>query len=402
MQLSDTATLDTRNDEYYSIQRSSTNVARNLKVIDLFCGCGGISTGFKEEGFQVLMGADINTHALKTFRRNFKDAKAAESDLSAVDPQKLLSDLGLKSGELDCLVGGPPCQGFSKNVRAKDRYKSDPRNKLLLTYLEFVRALRPKFVLIENVAEMMNAFEASYTDQIADSLEAYGYKVKSQRLLAADYGVPQLRRRAFFFANRVGIPVTVPAPHRLPPRETPGLFTKELPAGYVNVWDAIGDLPSLGAGEGDSPCKYAKSPVTDYQRVIRGKSRTVFDHVARQLTEPQLERVRHLRPGMGEGVDALPKHLRPRSGYSGAYARLIPNEPARTITRWVFHPGSGRFYHPYDDRVITIREAARLQSFPDWFTFEGTYIQKSHQVGEAVPPLLAQAFAAEIGRTLLG
>jgi DNA (cytosine-5)-methyltransferase 1 len=103
---------------------------------------------------------------------------------------------------------------------------------------------------------------------------------------------------------------------------------------------------------------------------------------------------------MGEGVDALPKHLRPRSGYSGAYARLIPGEPARTITRWVFHPGSGRFYHPYDNRVITIREAARLQSFPDWFAFEGTYIQKSHQVGEAVPPLLAQAFAAEVKKAL--
>lgn len=371
-----------------------------MKVIDLFCGCGGISTGFKNEGFQVLLGADINPYALRTYRRNFPDARTIESDLSTVDPRALLRELALKSGELDCLVGGPPCQGFSKNVRAKDRYHSDPRNQLLLTYIEFVKALKPKFVLIENVAEMMNAFQSSYTEQIVESLEKFGYRVESERLLAADYGVPQLRRRAFFFANRVGFPVTVPAAQRLGPKDRPGLFTKGLPVGYVNVWDAISDLPTLEAGEGDNPCEYAKEPASEYQKGMRTKSRIVYDHVARRLTQPQLDRVKYLRPGMGEGVDALPKRLRPRSGYSGAYARLIPGEPARTITQWVFHPGSGRFYHPYDNRVITIREAARLQSFPDWFAFEGTYIQKSSQVGEAVPPLLAQAFAIEAKKYL--
>jgi DNA (cytosine-5)-methyltransferase 1 len=371
-----------------------------LKVIDLFCGCGGLSTGFKSEGFHVLLGADINPHALKTYSRNFPGAKTIESDLSTVDPKALLRGLALKSGELDCLVGGPPCQGFSKNVRAKDRYHSDPRNLLLLTYIEFVKAFKPKFVLIENVAEMMNAFKSSYTDQIVESLEKAGYGVESERLLAADYGVPQLRRRAFFFANRVGAPITVPVAQRLRPKDRPGLFTKELPRGYVNVWEAISDLPPLEAGEGENPCEYAKEPTSEYQKGMRTKSRVVYDHVARRLTQPQLDRVRHLQPGMGGGVEELPNHLRPRSGYSGAYARLIPDEPARTITRWVFHPGSGRFYHPFDNRVITIREAARLQSFPDWFSFEGTYIQKSHQVGEAVPPLLAQAFAAEVRKSL--
>ena len=371
-----------------------------MKVMDLFCGCGGISAGFKGEGFEVLLGADINPHALKTFKRNFPQAKAIETDLSEVDPKDLLRSLQLKSGELDTLVGGPPCQGFSKNVPARNRYHGDPRNRLLLTYIEFVRVFKPTFVLIENVAEMMNGFEGAYTEEIISSLEKFGYNVESERLLAADYGVPQLRRRTFFFANRIGVPVTVPAARRLAPKEERSLFTKELPFGYVSVWDAIGDLPSLKDGEGNNPCKYAKQPATDYQRLMRACHENVHDHVARKLTGPQLERVQHLRPGMGEGMNALPKRLRPRSGYSGAYARLMPDEPARTITRWVFHPGSGRFYHPYDDRVITIREAARLQSFPDWFVFEGTYIQKSHQVGEAVPPLLAQAFAAEIANAL--
>jgi DNA (cytosine-5)-methyltransferase 1 len=384
----------------HTIVYDEDSETRDLKIIDLFCGCGGISTGFKNEGFQVLLGADINPHALKTFQRNFPKAKAVETDLSGINPQELLRTMGLKSGELDALVGGPPCQGFSKNVPARNRYHSDPRNKLLLTYIDFVRVFKPKFVVIENVAEMMNGFKGAYTEEIVGSLEKAGYEVEFERLLAADYGVPQLRRRAFFFANRVGVPVTVPAVRRLAPKGEPDLFTKELPYGYVNVWDAIGDLPSLEAGEGNNPCEYAKKPASDYQRLMRAKSEKLHDHVARKLTDPQLERVKHLRPGMGEGVDALPKHLRPKSGYSGAYARLIPDEPARTITRWVFHPGSGRFYHPYDDRVITIREAARLQSFPDWFVFDGTYIQKSHQVGEAVPPLLAQAFAAEIAKAL--
>lgn len=373
---------------------------KRLTAVDLFCGCGGISAGFNDAGFRILLGADINPHALRTFHRNFPDALAVEADLAELDPRTLLAKLGLRSGQLDCLAGGPPCQGFSKNVPARHRYHADPRNRLLLRYVDFVRIFRPKFVLIENVAEMMNGFEGTYTSAILDELQKLGYEVKSERLLAADYGVPQLRRRAFFFANRIGVRITVPAPNRLPPTETPALFAATLPCGYVNVWEAIGDLPKLEAGEGNSPCEYAKKPQSDYQLLVRSKSHALYDHVARRLTEPQLQRVKHLRPGMGEGVDALPKHLRPRSGYSGAYARLIPHEPARTITRWVFHPGSGRFYHPYDDRVITIREAARLQSFPDWFVFEGTYIQKSHQVGEAVPPLLSHAFAAEITKNL--
>lgn len=374
---------------------------RPLKVIDLFCGCGGISTGFENEGFQVLLGADLNGRALRTFAHNFPDAQALQVDLNSVNPKFLLPELNLKSGALDCLVGGPPCQGFSKNVPARNRRMGDPRNRLMLTFLEFVKALQPKFVLIENVAEMLNSYEEAYKSAILEALEGLGYRATVRRLLAADYGVPQLRRRTFFFANRIGVPPSLPKPSRLAPREREGLFTHQLPKGYVSVWEAIGDLPTLCAGEGESPCDYPEPPQTEYQKVMRVSAGKLFDHIARALTKPQMDRVKHLRPGEGEGVEALPHHLRPKNGYSGAYARLIPDEPARTITRWVFHPGSGRFYHPFDYRVITIREAARLQSFPDWFVFQGTYIQKSHQVGEAVPPLLAQAFAKEIKRALV-
>lgn len=285
---------------------------------------------------------------------------------------------------------------------ARHRYLDDPKNRLVLTFLELVKALKPKVVLLENVAEIVNAYEQAYTSEVLDVLEHLGYEVKSTRLLAADYGVPQLRRRAFFFANRIGAPVQIPEPTHLAPGKDPGLFNWNTAKPYVTVWEAIGDLPSLKAGEGQSPSEYRSAPKTEYQQFMRNGSRRLYDHIARALTEPQLERVRHLKPGMGEGIEALPKHLRPRTGYSGAYARLRPDELARTITRWVFHPGSGRYYHPFDNRVITIREAARLQSFPDRFIFEGTYVQKASQVGEAVPPLLSQAFAREARAVLLG
>ncbi|MFH7028648.1 MAG: DNA cytosine methyltransferase [Heteroscytonema crispum UTEX LB 1556] len=372
-----------------------------FKVVDLFCGCGGLSWGFKSEGFQVVRGIDKNAIALKTFARNFPEASVLETDLSTYSPQDLLNSLQMKSGELDCLIGGPPCQGFSKNVPARERYQSDERNQLIITFLNFVKVLKPKMVLIENVAEMKNAFEKTYTNQIQDTLKTLGYNVKIEKLLAADYGVPQLRRRTFFWASLLDYPINIPKATHLHPDKNLDLFNLECSREYVTVWSAISDLPSLESGEGKNPCDYQKEPLTEYQQLMRKETKLLYDHIARQLTQPQLDRVKHLEPGKGQGVEALPEHLRPRSGYSGAYARLIPNEPARTITRWVFHPGSGRFYHPFDNRVITIREAARLQSFPDKFIFEGTYIQKSNQLGEAVPPLLAQAFAKSAKEALL-
>ncbi len=362
-------------------------------IIDLFCGCGGLSVGFAQAGFRILLGVDLDPVPLRTFARNFPGAKAIQADISHLDPHTILRDLRMRPGDLDCLVGGPPCQGFSKNIPAKQRYLGDPKNALILRFLDFVEVLRPKVVLIENVAEMVNAYDEAYASAIMAVLGRVGYKAGSSRLLASDYGAPQHRRRAFFFANSVGCPVVFPPPTNFAPGKVFDLFSPKPPRGHVSVWDAIGDLPKLKAGEGSSPAAYSQPALTDYQRLMRKGSRTLYDHMARSLAPRQLERVKHLTPGAGEGAGSLPRHLRPKSGYSGAYARLIPNEPARTITRWVFHPGSGRFYHPYDDRVITIREAARLQSFPDWFIFEGTYIQKSRQIGEAVPPLLAQAFA---------
>jgi len=366
-------------------------------VVDLFCGCGGLSVGFRDAGFKILAGVDIDKPALTTFKRNFPDTLALEADVTTLDPEDFRNHLNLKPGELDCLIGGPPCQGFSKNVPAKNRFLEDPRNALVVRFLDFVRALRPKSVIMENVAEMRNAFNGTYTEIIQELFSSLGYESEVVTIVAADYGVPQMRRRVFFTASQLGKGIPKPNRTHKNPNEEPDLFTSNL-LPYVTVKEAISDLPSLKAGQGESPQEYRNGFDSNYQKLMRRNSELLFNHVARALTPIQLDRCRSLKEG--EDARHLPDNLKPKSHYSGAYGRLSWSKPAPTITRWVFHPGSGRFFHPTDDRVITIREAARLQSFPDTFVFEGTYIQQSHQVGNAVPPLVAQAFARSVRQAL--
>jgi DNA (cytosine-5)-methyltransferase 1 len=365
--------------------------------IDLFCGCGGMSWGLKQAGFQALAGVDLDLPSIETYRRNFGVDAGCVADLSACAPQEFAEQIDLRPEELDVLVGGPPCQGFSKNVPRKYRYLEDPKNRLVRYFLEYAEYLRPKFIVMENVAEMKNGFDGAYTDEITDRLEAIDYRVAGKVLYAPDYGVPQRRRRAFFFANRLGFPVEFPEPTHFLRDDIPALFS--LGAHYITVREAIGDLPSLEHGAGANPMEYDQGAQTAYQILMRQKSEVLYDHVARKLAATQYKRLSSIVAG--QGARDLPAALQPKSHFSGAYGRLEWNALAPTITRWVFHPGSGRFGHPSDVRVITIREAARLQSFSDDFIFTGTYIQKSHQVGNAVPPLMMRAFGEKI-KALLG
>jgi DNA (cytosine-5)-methyltransferase 1 len=366
-------------------------------AIDMFCGCGGISAGLRDAGFRILAGTDIEPNYICTFEHNFPEAQAITDDLSQLSPEVLMERLELRPGDLDLLAGGPPCQGFSKNVPRKQRYLDLPNNRLVLTFIEYVEALQPKLVLMENVAEMKNGFEQAYSNEIVKRLEDDGYSVSHKVLNAADYGVPQRRRRAFFLARKGKTPLRFPVQtHKdecdLPASLfLPGLHFRK----KVTVWDAIGDLPSVSHEDGRATHSYACEPLSEYQRIMRKGSDSVLNHSPRKLAEKQYERLASLAPG--QGLKHLPEHLRTKSGYSGAYGRLTKDMIAPTITRWVFHPGSGRFGHPVDTRVITIREAARLQGFRDTFEFKGTYTQQAGQVGNAVPPLLAE----QLGTALL-
>lgn len=370
---------------------------KRLTAIDLFCGCGGISVGLRSAGFEVLAGVDINEKYISSFTKNFPESLTVTKDINQIPPSEFLDMIGLRKGELTLLAGGPPCQGFSKNVPRKYRYLEDDRNQLIRTYLDYCEYMQPAMILMENVAEMRNGFNQAYTQEIESRLEAAGYTVHHAVLTAADYGVPQMRHRAFFMANRVDVKLTTPPPTHLPlgDNKTSDLFGAN---NYVKVWDAISDLPSLKHGESMVPGKYISTPQNDFQKKIRSNSSNFPNHVARKLSDIQYSRISKLEPG--QGLRDLPKELQVKGGFSGAYGRLTKDMVAPTITRWVFHPGSGRWGHPVDLRTLSIREIARIQSFPDQYEFTGTFVDQAGQLGNAVPPLLAEAVSAHMLKSL--
>lgn len=353
-------------------------------VVDLFSGCGGMSWGLHNSGFSVIAGLDTDDIALKTFKTNHPKAQVFHTDIRQLDAKEFREILKIKRGDLDCLIGGPPCQGFSKNVPAKGRFLNDHRNLLFRAFIEYVIELLPKVIIMENVAEIYNAYGGAVRSEIEETLTKLKYTTQIKVLFAPDFGVPQRRRRCFFFASRTGIKPDIPS-------SNPYFEDSDPPK---SAWAAISDLPSLKNGEGYEPMDYNLAPLNAYQKLMRNSNKHLFDHVAKNLKEKQLLRIKALKAG--QAWKDLPKDLQPKSGYSGAYGRLDYDMLAPTITRWVFHPGSGRFSHPRDDRLLTLREAARLQSFSDDFRWEGSYVERASQIGNAVPPLFMRSLAPRI------
>jgi DNA (cytosine-5)-methyltransferase 1 len=364
-------------------------------VLDLFSGCGGMSWGLHKAGFKVVAGIDNTEHALETFKHNHPESLVINADMTKLDPKKVMGELKLKKGELDCIIGGPPCQGFSKNVPSTYRFLEDPRNMLFLEYIRFVKDFNPKVVVMENVAEIYNAYSGAVRKEIENSLEKLGYKVFTKVVFAPDYGVPQRRRRCIFLATRTGVDPKFPEPP-FSAKETNTLFGTVKK--YRSAWSAISDLPVIQDGEGYEPMQYTNEPENEFQIQMRTESKNLFDHIAKKLQPTQYARFASIKAG--QGIKDLPPELRPKSGFSGAYGRLDYEMIAPTITRWVFHPGSGRYGHPRETRLLTMREAARLQSFSDDFRFIGTYNEKASQIGNAVPPLLMFNFAPKIREIL--
>ena len=387
----------TFNNEYNSIH------CMVYTVIDLFAGAGGLTTGFHLAGFQTICAIDRNEKALATFKHNYPQTQLVlAKDICKVNPMELRLALQLKREELTVLVGGPPCQGFSRNIPAECRYLEDPQNQLYKTFLKFVREFRPLYVVMENVPEVLKAYNGVVREEITIQLEKMGYGVTSASLNAANYGVPQTRARAFFVGCLNSTAPTLPEHthhgdiQSLKPNQRIIQLNLLQPVAspIVTVRDAIGDLPALEAGQEYTAQTYLFEQQNNYQRLLRSGSNKLVNHIARELSPIQMSRARALK----EGQDArdLPPDLAPKKHYSGAYGRLYWDKPARTITKWVFHPGSGRFFHPIQDRTITIREAARLHSYPDNFHFLGSYTEMAAQIGESVPPLLAKVIAEYI------
>lgn len=369
-------------------------------VLDLFCGAGGLSLGFALAGFHISAGIDSDPWAMETHAYNFGGDGQPILLTPECRPEDILHQVGVNTVEV--LVGGPPCQGFARvgrgKIRSLVRQKlpeheldtwDDPRNQLYLAYLRFVDLLRPGWLVMENVPDM-----AWHRDNILSSLLKVltdkGYTVGCFTLNAADFGVPQTRRRLFVVANRYGFPVVEPSPtHR---------------GKHVTLREAIGDLPAVRPEESADVLPYdnrvLQSPyVRDYARAwLSGDDQNIiYDHVVRLYAADDQEAFRYLREG--QKYRDLPAELKRYRDdiFKDKYHKLLWDRPAWTITAHIAKDGY-KYIHPDDDqaRTLTVREAARIQSFPDWFRFAGFRTHRLRQIGNAVPPLLAKAIAKVI------
>ena len=351
----------------------------------------------------------MDPHASATFRRNFPGATFIEAPVSRVDPLILLDSAALRPGELDCLIGGPPCQSFSYNNRK--RSVTDERAQLFRDYLRLVRRLAPRTLVMENVPGILTIGEGAVIEEITRRLAKLGYAIGVRILYAEDYGVPQERRRVFIVGTRLGWdwslfpngshgPTDKPSPTSNPFVHRWSLSKTAKRRALVTVWDAIGDLPPLCSGGGADSMMYAAPPRTEYQARLRRGSTCLLNHVTSDISDQLLRRIERV-PEAGNWRD-IPRYLLPAgmrrarlSDHTKRYGRLDRTAQCCTILTKC-DPHWGGYIHPRDDRVISVREAARLQSFPDRFRFVGGRSEQYRQVGNAVPPLMAAA----LGRSL--
>lgn len=346
-------------------------------VVDLFCGCGGLSYGFEQEGFKTVLGIDHDKAAIETFKLNHTEAKTILGDIREISNDQILNLLDGQS--VDVVIGGPPCQGLSLSG---PRRLEDPRNQLYLSFIRIVSLLKPKYVLIENVPGMVSLFKGMIKDEIVKSLEELGYTVNFQILRASEYGVPQHRRRVFFIGSKDGEKFEFPLPTH---KEQDDLIFKKM----VSTFDALHDLPILEDELGEVVQEYALPVKNSYQELMRVNSFKVINHIAANHSEKVKETIKLVPPG--KNYKALPEELRVSRNFNVAWTRFPDHAPSPTIDT-----GHRHHFHYSANRVPTVRECARLQSFPDRFHFIGNKTEQFRQVGNAVPPLLAQTLAKKI------
>ncbi len=379
-----------------------------LSTIDLFCGAGGITEGFREAGYRCLYANDCMPEAIETFAFNHPDAWAEADDIEDVDPGQVRKRLGLSKGGLDVLVGGPPCQGFS--INAPGRFLSDPRNKLFKDYLRFLEEFEPKAFLFENVPGLLSLGDGKVFRQILSQFEEHGYQVTPKILFSAHYGVPQERWRLILLGSRTATMTPPPPTNYATGRanfRSGGTMTFQLTAKdkdrllpAVTVGEAIGDLPRLEIGEGAETVGYTVAPHSDYARKMRNPDGVTFNHFGAKLSKQNIERMKYVKPG-GSWRD-IPHRLLPKgmqrarkSDHTKRYGRLRNDGLAGTVMTKC-DPHWGTVFLPDQERSLSVREAARFQSFPDSYKFLGPRVSQYEQVGNAVPVLMAKAIALQI------
>jgi len=347
-------------------------------IFDCFCGLGGLSLGADLAGYQILGGVDADATAVEIYQRNFPNARALHADLLQAKPRTVLRSAAINRGDVDVLLGGPPCQPYSINNHLRGTH--DARCKLVDTYLEFVSNLQPKWLVMENVPGFASIEGGTFLLSLLRSLRARGYHTAFEILAATEFGVPQRRRRLVVLAGRDQRKVQI-AIHELRQRHSI----------LVTVGDALSDLPERTAPDS----RYRSKPSTVFQTAMRIRtSRTIQNHVASGLGPINLARIKYVPPG-GNWRN-IPRRLLPPgmkrarlSDHTTRYGRLRLDQPAFTLLTKC-DPHWGCFLHPTQDRVLTVREAARLQSIPDHVQFSDQLSSDYRLVGNAVPPLLAK------------
>lgn len=393
------------------------NTGDRPTVVDLFCGPGGLSEGFRRVGFRTVLAIDSDQAACRTFRLNHAavpEEMVLNERLDTIDIQDITDRLG--HARVDVVVGGPPCQGFSKVRRhtfKKDAdgeraFPTEGRNELYRCMVEVVSRLQPSYVVVENVVGIHTAMKdrRSYLGLMRDELQAAGYTVDSFLINSAIFGVPQNRVRYFLVGRRAGLPVAIPlGTYRDPLRRSFHNGVLRTPLWVedgdepVALWEAIGDLPELSADDGEwiSRDDRGGAAGTDGIEIL-------YNHVARYQNKRDLDLFGLLRPGEN-GRDVIEKYKRPDlmryrdDVFHDKYFRLRPDEPCRTIVAHLCKDGNS-FIHPYQIRSISVREAARIQSFPDDYIFTGSRGDQFRQIGNAVPPLVAEGIARGIMKCL--
>jgi DNA (cytosine-5)-methyltransferase 1 len=365
-------------------------------VVELFAGAGGMMLGLEMAGFHTLVANEVHHDPCKTLRRNFPGVPIIEGSIRDISIASLLREAAGSLPHVDLVAGGPPCQGFS-TAGLKD--KVDPRNTLIGDYIRTVQELRPQFFLLENVTGLMTLHDGKLFANVLEQLHDLGYEFEHRVLFAADYGVPQMRKRLIVLGSRDGNPPAFPEPsHRHP--QVQNLFDGQLP-GYITCGDALSDLPLIGHGE--TTTEYEDEPKTDYQHVMREGSTQLYNHEATRHRAETMEYYALIPPG-GTVLDIPVENRKGKQGIQ----RWPLDRIARTVT---CEPTD--FLHPTLDRIPTIRELARIQTFPDRFEFlgqrtagnfrrrQGGYCAQSQQVGNAVPPVLARAVGSAIMQSVL-
>lgn len=343
-----------------------------LTYVDLFAGAGGLSVGLENAGYELVHAVEVDGDARETFAANRTGITPSDitGDIRDVDANGITEEAGVES--VDLVAGGPPCQGFSEVVSPDG---SDDRNHLFTYFIDWVDKLSPKAALFENVRGMENTADGKFLDAVRESFNNIGYNVTTRVVTSSDFGVPQHRRRLVVLAYE--------QPQLTHPLEGFELDPVETPS----VMDGISDLPAVSPGE--EITEYDHSPETVLQDDLRGDSETLTSHEAAGHSEEMVEMISHIPDGGNR--TAIPEELQPSSGYHNSYSRLDSTEPAVAVTSNMSKPSSARCIHPFEDRGLTPREGARLQTFPDDYEFHGGLVARRQQIGNAVPPYLGEA-----------